>query len=44
MTVPTGAWTASLVFDIASHFVKSPGFLVQGSLWLLAVGVLGAHP
>ena len=42
VTVPIGAWTASLVFDIASHFVKSPGFLVQGALWLIAVGVIGA--
>jgi uncharacterized membrane protein len=42
VTVPIGAWTASLVFDIASHFVKSPAFLVQGAFWLIAVGVLGA--
>jgi uncharacterized membrane protein len=42
VTVPIGAWTASLVFDIASHFVKSPAFLVQGSRWLIVVGLLGA--
>jgi uncharacterized membrane protein len=42
VTVPIGAWTASLVFDIASHFTSTPGFLVQGSLWLVAVGVIGA--
>jgi len=42
VTVPIGAWTASLVFDIASHVTGSPGFLSQGSLWLIAVGVIGA--
>jgi uncharacterized membrane protein len=42
VTVPIGAWTASLVFDIASHLVSRGGFLVQGSLWLIAVGVIGA--
>jgi uncharacterized membrane protein len=42
VTVPIGAWTASLVFDIASHFTSTPGFLVQGSLWLVAIGVIGA--
>lgn len=42
VTVPIGAWTASLVFDVASRFTTSPGFLSQGSLWLIAVGVIGA--
>jgi uncharacterized membrane protein len=42
VTVPIGAWTASLVFDIASHVTSGPGFLAQGSLWLIAVGVIGA--
>lgn len=42
VTVPIGAWTASLVFDIASHLTAGPGFLAQGSLWLIAVGVIGA--
>lgn len=42
VTVPIGAWTASLVFDIASRVTSSPGFLTQGSLWLIAVGVIGA--
>lgn len=42
VTVPIGAWTASLVFDIASHVTSTPGFLAQGSLWLIAVGVIGA--
>jgi uncharacterized membrane protein len=42
VTVPIGAWVASLVFDIASHIVDAPGFLTQGSEWLIAIGVLGA--
>ncbi|MBV8933738.1 MAG: DUF2231 domain-containing protein [Kutzneria sp.] len=42
VTVPIGAWVASLVFDIASHMVDDPGFLTKGSLWLIAIGVIGA--
>jgi uncharacterized membrane protein len=42
VTVPIGAWVSSLVFDIASHIVDHPGFLTQGSEWLIAIGVLGA--
>jgi uncharacterized membrane protein len=42
VTVPIGAWAASLVFDVASHLVDRPGFLTSGSTWLIAVGVVGA--
>ena len=42
VAVPLGAWIASLVFDIASHLVHSPGFLTQGSRWLIGLGVVGA--
>jgi uncharacterized membrane protein len=42
VTVPIGAWVASLVFDIGSHVVAGAGFLVAGSRWLIAIGVLGA--
>ncbi|MGH3812673.1 MAG: DUF2231 domain-containing protein [Pseudonocardiaceae bacterium] len=42
VTVPIGAWVASLVFDLASHLVADPGFLARGSLWLMALGVVGA--
>ena len=42
VTVPIGAWVAGLVFDIGSHVVSRPGALADGSLWLIAVGVLGA--
>lgn len=42
VTVPIGTWVTSLVFDVASHVVRDPGFLVRGSVWLIAVGVIGA--
>jgi uncharacterized membrane protein len=42
VTVPIGAWVASLVFDLASHLVADPGFLARGSLWLIGLGVVGA--
>lgn len=42
VTVPIGAWVASLIFDVASHLVHAPGFLARGSAWLIAIGLLGA--
>lgn len=42
VTVPIGAWVASLVFDIGSHLAGDSGALADGSLWLIAIGVLGA--
>src|SRR6184192_2495771 len=42
VTVPIGAWVTSLIFDVASHVVDDPGFLARGSVWLIAVGVIGA--
>lgn len=42
VTVPIGAWVSSLIFDVGSHIVSGSEFLVQGSAWLIAVGILGA--
>jgi uncharacterized membrane protein len=42
VTVPIGAWVAGLVFDVASHFSSSPGFLTEGARWLIGIGVIGA--
>lgn len=42
VTVPIGAWVSSLVFDLASHLVGDPGMLADGSVWLIAIGVIGA--
>jgi len=43
VTVPIGAWVASLVFDVASR-VDSDGApaLVEGAFWLIGLGVVGA--
>lgn len=42
VTVPIGAWVASLVFDVASRLADDPTALATGSRWLLAIGVIGA--
>ncbi|PBC39632.1 hypothetical protein CJ179_37245 [Rhodococcus sp. ACS1] len=42
VTVPIGAWVSSLVFDVASHLVGDPSVLTAGSVWLIAIGVIGA--
>lgn len=42
VTVPIGAWLASVVFDIGSHVVDDPAPLARGAQWLIAIGVLGA--
>lgn len=42
VTVPIGAWTASLVFDIGSRAVSESGFLARGAAWLIAIGLIGA--
>jgi uncharacterized membrane protein len=43
VTVPIGAWVASVVFDVASRVNHgSSDALALGARWLLALGVLGA--
>jgi len=42
VTIPIGAWLASLGFDIASHVAHPAGFLTRGSEWLIAIGLGGA--
>ena len=42
VTIPIGAWIASLVFDVASRTVTRPDFLAQGSEWLIGIGLVGA--
>jgi uncharacterized membrane protein len=42
VALPIGCWIASLVFDLGSRFVDDGSFLVRGSRWLIALGVLGA--
>jgi uncharacterized membrane protein len=42
VTVPIGAWVASLVFDLASRAVDDPEPFVVGAHWLVGIGVVGA--
>jgi uncharacterized membrane protein len=40
--VPTGAWVASLLFDIAAFVGDEPEAFARGAYWLIVVGLAGA--
>ena len=42
VTVPIGAWVASLVFDLASRLASQPEVFATGSRWLVGLGIVGA--
>lgn len=42
VTVPIGAWTASIIFDVASRTVEDGAALGRAAWWLIGIGVLGA--
>jgi uncharacterized membrane protein len=43
VTVPIGAWVASLVFDVASRLDGDGApALVEGAYWLIGIGIVGA--
>ena len=42
VTVPIGAWTGALVFDLVSFFAEDSEPFVRGAMWLVGIGVLGA--
>lgn len=43
VTVPIGAWVASLVFDIISRASdENAAVFAEGAYWLIAIGVVGA--
>lgn len=42
VTVPIGAWTASLVFDLAGRFAARPASFARGASWLVGIGLVGA--
>ncbi len=42
VTIPIGAWVASLVFDIIAFFADDPTPYVVGARVLILIGVLGA--
>jgi uncharacterized membrane protein len=42
VTVPIGAWVASLVLDLGSRAADDPTGLARAAQWLVALGILGA--
>jgi uncharacterized membrane protein len=42
ITVPIGAWTAAIVFDIIALVGAAPDAFATGALWLVVIGVIGA--
>ena len=42
VTVPIGAWVASIVFDVISHTGDDAAVFAKGAWWLVAIGIAGA--
>lgn len=42
VTVPIGAWVASLVFDVISRAGDDGEVFAKGAWWLIAIGIVGA--
>lgn len=42
VTIPIGAWVASIAFDVGSRVADEAGAFADGAYWLIALGVLGA--
>lgn len=42
ITLPIGAWTASVVFDVIAFFVEEPGVFTTGAAVLVAIGLAGS--
>jgi uncharacterized membrane protein len=42
VTIPIGAWTASIVFDILALCGVEPDAFALAAQWLVAIGVIGA--
>lgn len=42
VTVPIGAWVASLVFDLASYWAGEPEVFAKAAFWLIGLGIVGA--
>ncbi|HRN28593.1 MAG TPA: DUF2231 domain-containing protein [Terrimesophilobacter sp.] len=42
VTVPIGAWVASVIFDLAGLFSAEGSAFAIGATWLIAVGLIGA--
>jgi uncharacterized membrane protein len=42
ITIPIGAWTAALIFDLAAMFTGDTEVFERGALWLTGIGIVGA--
>ncbi|MCO8126882.1 DUF2231 domain-containing protein [Acidimicrobiia bacterium EGI L10123] len=42
VTIPIGAWMASLVFDVVSNTSDDPEIFATGAQWLIGIGLVGA--
>lgn len=42
VTVPIGAWVASIAFDAAATWAGEPEVFVKGAFWLIVGGIVGA--
>jgi uncharacterized membrane protein len=42
VTVPIGAWVASLVFDVISRVGDDGEVFAKGAWWLIGIGIVGA--
>jgi uncharacterized membrane protein len=42
VTVPIGAWIASIVFDLISRTADNPEVFAIGAHWLIGIGIVGA--
>ena len=42
VTIPIGAWVASLVFDVVSRAGDDATTFADGAYWLVGIGILGA--
>jgi uncharacterized membrane protein len=42
VTVPIGAWVASILFDLASYWAGDAETFVKGAFWLVGIGIVGA--
>lgn len=42
VTIPIGAWVASVIFDIIAFTMEEPESYVLGAQWLIGIGIVGA--
>ncbi len=42
ITIPIGAWTASIIFDIAAGITGDTEAFTRGAVWLIGIGIVGA--